>query len=455
MLNSVALVAETLLGTRKNLSMESGPHGARQHKPGVRHQSLLCTELEKHGGRSLTRVLAVLGIITMLVTTLALYHSGGVEGDVTVVSMPGTGQVGGAERGHMADRGTNASWLAGKERLVAVRKGFNSVIVTGERLKDKLKRHMNFQHCDWDQNLEGLWNGMDLFKYPDGSKIPAQAWRHCKTLFLAASSTTGKGIVVEFGSWIGQSSRCLGAGINTTGYKEHLFSYDSYNNPINHNKFMGSKYENDEIKDFQFIWYETVLPVYPSARSVKGKIDKEHFDADLWPKKMIEVFAIDSAKTHKNFMNQAGLVWQYLAIGSVLCMMDFAKTPQVELFYSEFVTNGSLELVSLDFCASPWTFIVKKPLDWSLVMNFNPWNRSEEQWHEIFNSINKDIDRIAHQYKMTRESQINCLKQLVKKRRDLVLSWTRNPNANWDRGNGGGNGGAYWHSVQATIFEHD
>lgn len=184
---------------------------------------------------------------------------------------------------------------------MAMRKGFNSVIETGERLKDKLKRHLSFQHCDWDQNLEGLWNGMDLFKYPDGSQIPAQAWRHCKTLFLAASSTTGKGIVVEFGSWIGQSSRCLGAGINTTGYKEHLFSYDSYNNPINHNKFMGSKYENDEIKDFQYIWYETVLPVYPSARSVKGKIDNEHFDADLWPKKMIEVFAIDSAKTHKNF----------------------------------------------------------------------------------------------------------------------------------------------------------
>ena len=139
----------------------------------------------------MTRVLAVLGIITMLVTTLALYPSGGVEGDVTVVSMPGTGQ-GGAERGHMADRGTNASWLAGKERLVAMRKGFNSVIETGERLKDKLKRHLSFQHCDRDENMEGLWNGLDLFKYPDGSWIPAQASRHCKTLFLAASSTTGR-----------------------------------------------------------------------------------------------------------------------------------------------------------------------------------------------------------------------------------------------------------------------
>ena len=93
--------------------MESGPHGARQHKPGVRHQSLLCTELEKHGGRSLTRVLAVLGIITMLVTTLALYHSGGVEGDVTVVSMPGTGQGGGGAGSHGGQR--DKCQLVGRE----------------------------------------------------------------------------------------------------------------------------------------------------------------------------------------------------------------------------------------------------------------------------------------------------------------------------------------------------
>ena len=145
------------------------------------------------------RVLAVLGIIMILVT-LALYHSGGVEGEVTVVSMPGTGQAG-AERGHMVDSGTNANWLAAgshhqpKKQIPAPRVGgwgFSSVIETGERLKDKLKRHLSFQHCDRDENMEGLWNGLDLFKYPDGSRIPAQASRHCKTLFLAASSTTGR-----------------------------------------------------------------------------------------------------------------------------------------------------------------------------------------------------------------------------------------------------------------------
>ena len=77
--------------------------------------------------------------------------------------------------------------------------------------------------------------------------------------------TTGKGIVVEFGSWIGQSSRCLGAGMNTTGHRGHLFSYDLYKDPINNDKLMGSRYEKDfkdfkdfqDSKDFQFIWWET------------------------------------------------------------------------------------------------------------------------------------------------------------------------------------------------------
>ena len=90
--------------------MEFGPNGTRQHKPGARWQAPLCMELERRGSRSLTRVLAVLGIIMMLVTILALYHSGGVEGDVTVPK-PGTGQVR-AEWGHVADSGTNANWLA-------------------------------------------------------------------------------------------------------------------------------------------------------------------------------------------------------------------------------------------------------------------------------------------------------------------------------------------------------
>ena len=58
--------------------------------------------------------------------------------------------------------------MAGNERPVKKRKGFNSVIETGERLKDKLKHHLSFEHCDWDMNMEGLWNGLDLFKYPDG-----------------------------------------------------------------------------------------------------------------------------------------------------------------------------------------------------------------------------------------------------------------------------------------------
>ena len=393
-------------------------------------------------GAPWARVLAVAGLLlAVTLANLALHRGrpGGGDGGAQAGAQAGAAAAGDGEPpgGGRAGPpgggggGAGANGLAGPGKRAAKRKGYNSGIETGARLKDKLKGHLDFRAGSADRDLAGLWGGPDLFKYPDGSRIPAQAWRHCKTLFLAASSTTGKGVVVEFGSWIGQSSRCLGAGMNTTGYRGHLFSYDSYNNAINHQKLAGTKYEKMKFKDFRFIWRETVLPVYPSGRSVMGRIDKDHFDADLWPKKLVEVFAIDSAKTHRHFLDQAGLVWRYLAVGSVLCMMDFAKTPQVEVFYAEFVADGSLELVSLDFCASPWTFIVKKPLYWSRVKNFKPWNRSEDQWAEIFKGVNRDIDRIARLYHMKSESEIDCVKRLIKKRKDLVMQWTRNHNSNW------------------------
>lgn len=32
---------------------------------------------------------------------------------------------------------------------------------------------------------------------------------------------------------------------------------------------------------------------------------------------------------------------------------------------------------------------------------------------------------------MKSESEIDCVKRLIKKRKDLVMQWTRNHNSNW------------------------
>ena len=57
---------------------------------------------------------------------------------------------------------------------------------------------------------------------------------------------------------------------------------------------------------------------------------------------------------------------------------------QVELVYSQFVPDGSLELAYLDFCASPWVFVVRKPLPWIRVLQFDPQHYTEEQWDGWF-----------------------------------------------------------------------
>ena len=48
----------------------------------------------------------------------------------------------------------------------------------------------------------------------------------CTQLALAARCTT-KGIV-EFGTWAGHSTRCLGLGANVTGIPNRLFGFDNF-----------------------------------------------------------------------------------------------------------------------------------------------------------------------------------------------------------------------------------
>mmetsp|Transcript_34412 Transcript_34412/g.75259 ORF Transcript_34412/g.75259 Transcript_34412/m.75259 type:complete len:388 (-) Transcript_34412:137-1300(-) len=271
-------------------------------------------------------------------------------------------------------------------------------------------------------NLTGLWRGPSLFVYDDQTKIPAQARRHCKSLFLAASALTGDGVVVEFGPWIGHSSRCLGAGLNTTGLEQRLYSYDSFNDPINRNKLKGTKYFDNprSAREFRFIWEETARAVYPSAKAIEGRIERV-FNAREWLLPLVEVFVIDTAKTHEHLLATGPLVWKYLAVGSIICFMDFVKTPQVELVYSQFVPDGSLELAYLDFCASPWVFVVRKPLPWVRVLQYDPQHYTQDQWESWFKVIHEDVDRIASKFRVADAESVECVKGHVQRRHDQVL----------------------------------
>eukprot|EP00959_Pyramimonas_sp_CCMP1952_P143692 3008329-Pyramimonas_sp.AAC.1 len=51
----------------------------------------------------------------------------------------------------------------------------------------------------------------------------------------------------------------------------------------------------------RFIWEETVRPVYPSAKAIEGRIERV-FNAREWLLPLVEVFVIDTAKTHDHLL---------------------------------------------------------------------------------------------------------------------------------------------------------
>ncbi|KAK3276615.1 hypothetical protein CYMTET_15326 [Cymbomonas tetramitiformis] len=284
----------------------------------------------------------------------------------------------------------------------------------------------NFAQIDLTQDPEGvdfadLWNGENLFSYDDGSSIPSQTKLSCKALFLAASSITGKGVVVEFNPWFGHSSRCIGAGLNTSGFVHRLYSYETFRAAVSKEKLKGTRYEHDPsaVKYYRAIWEQTVRPVYPSARAIEGPISKKLSSGD-WHKDLVEMLVLKSVRTPGQFFEQVPHVWGHLGIGSIICFMDFAKTFQMELIYAQFVRTGILEALYLDFCASPWIFVARKPLPWERIRNFLPRKYSKDQWRGMFQLVNDDVTRIAEKYRVQSEEKIDCVRHMVSARENRI-----------------------------------
>lgn len=270
-------------------------------------------------------------------------------------------------------------------------------------------------------DFSGLWNGESLFSYDDGSSIPSQTKLSCKALFLAASSITGKGVVVEFNPWFGHSSRCIGAGLNTSGVVRRLYAYETFRTAVNKEKLKATRYEHDPsaVKYYRAIWEQTMRPVYPSARAIEGPIPKKLSSED-WHTNLVEMLVLKSVRTPQQFLEQMPYAWDHLAIGSIICFMDFAKTFQMELIYAQFVRTGILEAVYLDFCASPWIFVARKPLPWDLIHYFRPRKYSQDQWKGIFQLVNDDVTRIAEKYHMQIKEKIDCVRKMVSARENRM-----------------------------------
>lgn len=123
------------------------------------------------------------------------------------------------------------------------------------------------------------------------------------------------------------------------------------------------------------IWKELMVsPVYSGAVDPRpGDIvdTAPKFFGQL-PKPMpIEIWSIDSAKSHSQFIKQSASVWPHLRVGTIIHLMDCAKH-QMGFFFSQFVVTGDVSIAFAAEMSAPWSFIVKRvPLDWQRVLEYN------------------------------------------------------------------------------------
>jgi hypothetical protein len=200
-----------------------------------------------------------------------------------------------------------------------------------------------------------------IYKVPQLGTHPV-----CLPLILAGKAIQESGIVIEFGPFVGMTSRCIGIGLNQTGIPHSLYSFDTFSNRNNwaviqqQSKWVTKFPEFDPESDFIWIWKLIVQSVYPTAMPVKGLISKEVANTNVWDNKTIAMLSLDSIKDILQWQEQLEGIG-VLKAGSILSLMDFSLTDQPTIVY------GCLRdyLIPVYTCWDfwePWIFIVKKDL---------------------------------------------------------------------------------------------
>ena len=197
-----------------------------------------------------------------------------------------------------------------------------------------------------------------------GWPIYSETSAYCVVMWLSGKAVAGPGtLVVEMGTLLGHSSRCLASGLELRqdvaqlrkAAAESLYlAFDFFrsvpspakklfrdaeaaraslwlpfwlNKP--HHPVLAAVQHASGASSLRYekrVWGALMVdPVYHGPhRAVPGDIGKvaPAILATFAPEVPIEVFSIDSAKSHSQFINQAASVWPRLRVGSVIHLLD-------------------------------------------------------------------------------------------------------------------------------------
>jgi hypothetical protein len=188
------------------------------------------------------------------------------------------------------------------------------------------------------EHVPGWTSAANPYMLADGSAIYSETQAYCAVLFLSGQAAATPGaLVVEMGTLVGHSSRCLAAGLGANasgpGGNGLLYAaFDSFTSfPAGGIRKIGGDTHPMAVAHAQhgagkpyhrYLWTDMVVrPVYAGPLLAKpGYIEKTApvFFSALPAEVPVEVFSIDSAKSHSQFVAQAAHVWPRLRVGSVI-----------------------------------------------------------------------------------------------------------------------------------------
>lgn len=223
--------------------------------------------------------------------------------------------------------------------------------------------------------------------------VYSESTSHCAVLFLSGCAVGAEGgLVIEMGTLSGASSRCLAAGLTIgSRYRRGLpavfMAFDAFDlfpkramraqgfpaaeNPL----WLAHLRAHEKKRSYETsVWHNIMVnPVYCGpALAWPGDIGKQAAKAlSVLPEAVpVDLWSIDSAKSHPHFISQSRAVWPRLRAGSVVHLMDFSKH-QLVFWLVEFVFRGDVSIVHISTKGAPWSFVVEKaPLDWSRVTDW-------------------------------------------------------------------------------------
>ena len=264
----------------------------------------------------------------------------------------------------------------------------------GDRFIGLLRQHQRGHTADYKRKRVASWQSTAHLPWAlaDGSPIFSQSDAYCSVLHLSgmAAASAAPTLVVEMGTLLGHSSRCLAAGLtsrsqrasNSTLFVAFDFFtlwYSPLRKPFNLFHPLASR-ENaltaahKRLRSgepyHELVWRDLMVrPVYDGPlQGVPGDIERsaKAYFAGVPPTAPVNIWSIDSAKNQAAFARQAAPVWPRLVNGSIIHMLDNAKQ-QLFFFFTQFVMSGEVEPAYL---ALTFTLACKLSLNFARIPAF-------------------------------------------------------------------------------------